>query len=507
MAGNGKGSIEKRDKDGYTWKLIISNGYSKEGKKIRQTRTVKVDGRTFDTRKKAAERQLSLFLAETEKTDYIEPSKYTIEDFVAKWLEEYASKNLEHKTFYRYKELLQGRFCEVLGYKKLQELKPMHLLEFYGNLQESGIRKDMKYIAKPTLKELIKTHNIELDQLASSAGISIRTLNGVLSGNTTITAMNINIAISKIISEKSGNTTNIKLDNIFSPASEPKPLSNKTIQHYHKAISSMLNDAVQWQLIPSNPAARVQPPKVTKKEMPCFNEDQADIMLDALENEPLKYRLLITLALATGARRGELIALEWKNIDTDKNTIRIIHSVQYIPSKGLTIKEPKNKTSNRLISIPKSTMTLLKEYKVVQNAERVNAGDQWKGDEDDNIKYVFTTCFGEIMHPDTVSSWFPEFLKRHTEIINKNETIKDDEKKLYTLPITNSHSLRHSAATLLINQGLNVRALSNRLGHANTSTTMNIYSHALQSADKQAADMMENIITGKKNKSNETKHA
>ncbi len=412
---NGKGSLEKRDKDGYTWRLIISQGYDKSGKKLRETKTIHVEGRTFESRKKVAERELALFLAETEKSDYVEPSKYTVEDFINKWLEDYAEKNLEDKTYYRYKELLQGRVCEALGHKKLQELKPVHLIQFYNNLTEDGIRKDGK-----------------------SGG-----------------------------------------------------LSNRTIAHYHKAISSMLNDAVQWQLVSSNPAARVEPPKITKKEIPCFNEEQAAIMFEALENEPIKYRAIINLALTTGARRGEILALEWKHINSEKCTVSIQQSVQYIPKDGLTIKQPKNKSSIRLVSVPKSTITLLKEYKITQNAAKANAGDLWNKEKE----YVFTTWNGQIMHPDSISSWFPKFIERHNRTIEENKDIPEDEKELYKLPVTNFHSLRHSAATLLINQGLNVRALSNRLGHANTSTTLNIYSHALQSADKQAADIMENILS------------
>lgn len=110
-----------------------------------------------------------------------------------------------------------------------------------------------------------------------------------------------------------------------------------------------------------------------------------------------------------------------------------------------------------------------------------------------------------MLHPDTISSWFPEFLARHNKSIIDDESIPKEDKKLYLLPLTNFHSLRHSAATLLINQGLNVGVLSNRLGHANTSTTLNIYSYALQSADKQAADLMGNILD--KNKQQGKKQA
>ncbi len=503
---SGKGSIEMRDKDGYTWRLVVCNGYTKSGKKDRHKKTVHVEGRTIDSRRKAAERELALFLAEVEKTDYVEPSRYTVEDFVDKWLSDYASKNLKGKTYLRYKELLKGRFCQALGHKKLQDLKPVHLIGFYDNLQENGIRDDISYVAKPELIETIQSNKIDVHDLVSKAGISERTYQSILSGNPTTTAEKVCMAISSILSDKTENKkVNIKKEKLFSPSKDPKPLSNNTISHYHKAISSMLNDAMQWQLITTNPAARVKPPKVEKKDIQFLDEHQAGILLSAMESEDIKFRAIVHLALATGCRRGELVALRWSDLDMEKGTVNIKRSIQYIPGQGLSTKEPKNKSSIRIIKIPSSTISILRAYKMSQNGQKVKIGSAWLADErqkqGENFvdpEWIFTTQDGHVMHPDSISNWFPEFINRFNKSIDEDEKINKEDKQQYKLPNITFHSLRHSAASLLINKGLNVRALASRLGHANANTTLSIYAHAFMSADAQAADMMENILSGEK---------
>jgi integrase len=174
-------------------------------------------------------------------------------------------------------------------------------------------------------------------------------------------------------------------------------------------------------------------------------------------------------------RQGELMGLEWKHFDLDKKTISIQQCAQYLPGKGIFLKDPKNETSKRLISVPASVMELLKRYKKEQAAERLQMGDKWQASD-----RLFTTWDGRPMYPNEMSSWFPKFLKRHK------------------LPHLNFHGLRHTSATLLIAEGATATDLSRRLGHSNTSTTMNIYAHSLQKADNVLASKMDNILSGKK---------
>ena len=400
----GKGSLEKRGDN--TWRLVASCGMKGDKQiKKRKTVTVKVacgqkscKGCTRTARcqaRREAEKLLAEFVLEIEKGMFIEPGKLTFADFVERWLKDYAESNLAPKTLFHYKKMLDSRILPAMGHLKIEQIKPTHLLEFYANLQEEGIRNDGR----------------------------------------------------------------------------PGTLSAKTILKHHRIISSILNDAVQWQVLASNPASRVKPPKTTKKQAACYDEEQVAKLMEALENEQLKYKTLIYLAIFTGCRRGELMGLEWQDIDFNKGTLEIRQASQYLPGQGTFTKGPKNESSERLMALPASIMTLLKQYKTYQAAERLKVGDLWKGSD-----RLFATWDGQPMHPDTISKWFPKFLKRHG------------------LPPLPFHGLRHTAATMLINQGLPAKSISGRLGHADIGTTYNIYGHYLKSADREAADRLETVF-------------
>jgi len=174
---------------------------------------------------------------------------------------------------------------------------------------------------------------------------------------------------------------------------------------------------VQWQAIFSNPAARVKPPKVPKKQAKCYDEEQMLTLLDALDQLPaekLKYHVIVDLALGTGLHRGEIMGLEWLDIDLDKRTLEVRKASQYLPGKGCFIKDPKNETSKRLISVPASTIALLKRWKAQQSEQRLKVGDLWhsKNEKGEEKNWVFTTWDSHRMHPDTISKWFPEFVQK-----------------------------------------------------------------------------------------------
>ncbi|OHW61416.1 putative prophage phiRv2 integrase [Andreesenia angusta] len=249
------------------------------------------------------------------------------------------------------------------------------------------------------------------------------------------------------------------------------PLSINSVVKYHRLISSMLNTAIDWQLIKSNPAEKVKPGKMVKPKRDFYNEEELSTLLDALSEAPLKYRVAILVTIATGLRLGELMGLKWDNVDFESCTVTVERASQYLPTKGTFEKDPKNETSRRTISVPQSIIQLVKEYRVSEVEKKLSCGSQWIDSD-----FMFTQWNGSPMHPDTPSKWFNKFLK------------ENGLKKI------TFHQLRHTSATILINAGINIRALSARLGHSNTSTTLNIYSHALQSMDQIAADKIESIM-------------
>lgn len=404
-------AIEKRGQNSY--RLTVSCGYDKNGKQVYKRKTINLGDIKPDKQLQEAQKQFVLFENEVKKGLYLDAGKTTFEDFIEKWLKDYAEPELAPKTLLRYKKLLD-RIIPALGHIKLNKLQPTHLVEFYNNLREDGIRTDGK----------------------------------------------------------------------------PGGLSERTILHHHRLISSILTCAVQWQFILNSPASRVKAPKVEKKEARHFDIEQTEYILELLENEPIKYRAAIYLDIYGGMRLGELAGLEWSNVDFDNMLIRINHSLQHVTGYGTFEKSTKNETSNRIISLPKTVMNILKEYKIWQNGQKSKLENLWHSEYD----YIFTARDGKPIYPGTISSWFHKFIKKHNETVMKDSSIAKDDKEKYLLDNVNFHGLRHTNATILINQGIDVTTVSKRLGHARTSTTTDIYSHSLQRADKEVANKLENLF-------------
>lgn len=417
------------------------------------------------------QKQAALFEKEVETGIYLDAGKITFAEFVSRWLKDYAERQLQPKTLYRYKEMLDTRILPAIGHIKLEKLQPTHLLSFYENLREKGIRIDAKYIAKPELQQLLNEKGISIKELAKAADIDDRTIKGLLSGKS-ITHTTANAIVKAL---------DVKLDSILHLKGEPGSLSDQTIKHHHRLISSILTCAVQWQCLLNNPAERVKPPKVEKRESAYFDEEMTEHMLSLLEQEPLKYRTIVVLTLYSGMRLGEVCGLQWSDIDFENNLIRIRQSSQYLPNMGIFQKGTKNESSTRIIAMPPVVMDLLREYKAKWNEQRLQCGDLWyKDDEDNESDFVFVQWNGRPISPITPTKWFKNFREK------------------YGLPNVTFHGLRHTNASLLIGQNVDVQTVAKRLGHSKATTTTSIYSHFLRRPDQEAAEKLQNLFNKNK---------
>lgn len=260
-------------------------------------------------------------------------------------------------------------------------------------------------------------------------------------------------------------------DEVTTQNGRERKLSGRTVLMHFRLLSAILADAVEWQIIPHNPAERVKPPRAETTETPVYEEDTVAALLEALSDEKMAYRIIVILALSTGLRQGEVFGLEWPDIDLDKATLEVRRTAGYAPGIGVYTKEPKTKMSKRLIALPASLVDILRQYKAEQEGIKREMGDKWK-----NSNRVFVTWDGKGMFPNLMSSWFPKFLRRKG------------------LPPLNFHGLRHLSATYMIIQGAPIKNVSARLGHAKASTTIDLYSHALKSVDREIADKMDNLV-------------
>ncbi len=244
-------------------------------------------------------------------------------------------------------------------------------------------------------------------------------------------------------------------------------LSNKTIIEHHRLISTVLEQAVKEELIPFNIAHRAQPPKLEKKEVNYFQPEQIQAIHEALKNEPLKWKTLVHLLLITGARRGEILGLKWDKVDFEDCIINICNNVLYSSDRGLYEDTPKTSKSKRTISIPIETVNLLKQYKRSQSEKRLRLGSYYK-----NQNFIFAQDNGNPLHPDSVNVYLKRFSQK------------------YGLPHINAHAFRHTMASMLYYSGVDTISISNRLGHAQPSTTANIYAHVIESSDKKNAEIL-----------------
>lgn len=253
-----------------------------------------------------------------------------------------------------------------------------------------------------------------------------------------------------------------------------KPLSPKTILEHHRLLRAMLQKAVYWQMIVSNPAERVQAPKTKKPKRKYYDDEQSKALISnlmELTEEQFKYKVAIILTIFTGVRLGELMGLEWDDIDFRNGIVSINRSSQYLADKGVFTKTPKTESSIRDVAIPDFVVSLLEDYKYWYDEQKYQYGELWY-----DSNRLFVQADGKPMHPSTISKWFEKFVAQ------------------IGLPVINFHGLRHTNATLLIAQNIDVSVVAARLGHAQITTTLNFYVHPIISHNKTAGFALENLL-------------
>ena len=248
-------------------------------------------------------------------------------------------------------------------------------------------------------------------------------------------------------------------------------LSSKTQKLYLNFISDVMNFAIRCNMISRNPCHGVQVIATKKKEREMYTVEEAQEFLNHLQNAPIKYRTFFILAIFSGFRRGELLGLEWKDIDFENCVITIRRTSLYAKEKGIFEGTPKTEGSYRCLKLPAKVMDALRGYKQAQDEDIRKLGDRWH--ETDRL---FTTWDGHPMGPDSVRHWLEKFCKREG------------------LRYVNVHSFRHLNASMLIQNGVDVRTVSAALGHSQTSTTLNIYAHTFDEAQAKASEAIADTL-------------
>lgn len=275
-------------------------------------------------------------------------------------------------------------------------------------------------------------------------------------------------------------------------------VSNSTLGHYHDILSSMYTKAIQWQLVTQNPCKLIGSPDVNNsstkrrlKKVKFYSFEQANIFLNHLEKEPLKYQLAFQLAIFGGARRSEINGLEWSDFDFETGTIHIQRQSNYTPDDGVYEDDPKTESGDRVIMPPKHLMDIAEKYK-----------DQWLLHKqtwvvrNQNVDRLFTQLDGDPIYPDTIANQFRKSVKRIREEQEKyfrDQGLAEDLIEKMLLPIIRFHDLRHTCGTMRKSLGESLEDVGAYLGHADKTSTM-IYTHAMLNQQKSTSELMAEMI-------------
>jgi integrase len=246
------------------------------------------------------------------------------------------------------------------------------------------------------------------------------------------------------------------------------PPSASTLRHVYKLIRNALGDAYRMELVTRNVAMQVKAPPLSKERRVALDMAEAKRLLDVIDGERLE--ALYVLALTTGLRRGELLALRWDDIDLGSRQLHVCRAMQRVDGK-LQIVEPKTSSSRRTVVLPRFAMRHLQEHKKRQDAERQELGDAWR-----EHGLVFASSIGTPIEPRNVNRRWDELRRKAS------------------LPWLRLHDLRHGCATFLLAKNVPDRVIMEVLGHAEIGVTMNTYAHVLPVLRQEAADAIDELF-------------
>lgn len=239
-------------------------------------------------------------------------------------------------------------------------------------------------------------------------------------------------------------------------------LSSKVVHEIHGVLHLALKNAVRWGLASRNVCDLVTPPRIVSREVVPLTMEQARALMNRARGHRLE--VLLAMAVVTGMRRGELLALRWSDINFERGRLLVLHSVDFIAGYGYVEGKPKTAAGKRVVSLPAFLLEMLKQHRAQQSEQRQHVADWVDND------LVFPNQKGGYLHPNHMGETFRKLLKEAN------------------LPPLRFHDLRHSAATILLARGVNIKVVSELLGHSDIVITLRTYGHLLPSMQEDAVD-------------------
>lgn len=264
---------------------------------------------------------------------------------------------------------------------------------------------------------------------------------------------------------------------------EEKGLSPRTVASLHAVLRSALNHAASTGAIARNPARHAKPPKRVRKEMKAMTEAEARRFLEEAEED--RFHALWVVLVSTGLRPGEALGLKWTDLEGDR--LRVQRSLTRRGVEGWRLTEPKTDRARRTVVLPPVAVKALQAHRKRQAEERLNAGKAWR-----DHGLMFATSTGEPM--DQINLYRQNFQR----ILQAAElgAWEGEEHRQRFFPRFSMYSLRHTAASLALRAGVNVKVVSAMLGHASVTLTLDTYAHIIESQQEDVADRMERVLGG-----------
>jgi len=263
----------------------------------------------------------------------------------------------------------------------------------------------------------------------------------------------------------------IKTLHIVKFFNDEKNKNKGSLEKKYNLLLNIFKKAVEWEVIATTPMEKVDKPKVKKKKKDFYDKEELQLLFKKMDSLLPYQRLMIKLAAIGGLRRGEILALTANDIEG--NEVHIWRSMQNTQEKGLVLKETKT-GEERTVTFPDD---IIKEMKALHNHQlrmKLQAGNLWEGFNGEIM--LFANEFGVPFRPNSVTTFWNRFVTRE---------------KLKKISF---HDLRHSSASLLISEGINMKIVQQRLGHKDIKTTLNIYSHVTKKDDEKASEVLGSIL-------------
>lgn len=246
-------------------------------------------------------------------------------------------------------------------------------------------------------------------------------------------------------------------------------LGPRSVQIVHGTLRTMLGEAVREEVIVRNPAAVVRAPSVTREEVQPWSPEEAGQFLRVSAEHRLY--ALFAVGVAVGLRRGELLGLRWSDVDLDERLVHVRQIAQRLPEVGLIYGTPKTGKSRRTIPLPARSVKVLRAHRARQAAEMLALGP---GSTESGL--VFTSSVGTVVEPRNLSRLFEQLIAA------------------VGVRRIRFHDLRHTCASLLLVQGVPARVVMDVLGHSQMAITMDLYSHVMPTALREAADAIDRAL-------------